>query len=41
VTIPPATASKMKWLPVATIVKSMNGGYAAPMSRTHRRVASA
>ncbi len=25
-TIPPATASKMKWLPVATIVNSMNGG---------------
>jgi hypothetical protein len=26
VTIPPATASNTKWLPVATIVKSMNGG---------------
>ena len=25
-TSPPAAASKMKWLPVATIVKSMNGG---------------
>jgi len=40
-TTPPAAASSRKWLPVATIVKSMNGGYAAPTMRTQRRRAKA
>ena len=39
-TRPPAAASKRKWLPVATMIRSISAGYAAPTSRSERLEAS-